>query len=243
MGATSGLGRGVAIHLLQQGWTVGAVGRDITKLHEFSSEWGSQVIIRQIDITHNDATEKLNKLIADMGGIDIYFHCSGILPSNERLDTDKEILTVQTNVEGFTRMISTAYRYFRDNKSTGKIAAISSIAGLRGVGQLASYCASKAFDSTYLEAIRQLAAIEKTAVTVIDIRPGWVRTPLLADDKKYLLEMSEQKAVKLITRALLHSRRSNTIGLRWRIITTIERLVPSSIWQKLNLNRMLMREK
>ena len=243
MGATSGLGRGVALHLLQQGWTVGAAGRDITKLQELSNEWGSKVIIRQIDITHTDASVKLIKLIEDMGGIDIYFHCSGILPPNEKLEADKEMLTVQTNVDGFTRMISAAYRYFRDSKSVGKIAAISSIAGVRGIGQLASYCASKAYDSTYLEAIRQLANVDKTAIDVIDIRPGWVRTPLLSDDKKYLFEMPEKKAVKLIAGALLHSRRSNIIGLRWRIITTIERLVPSAIWQRLDLNRLLMRGK
>ena len=235
LGATSGLGRGVAETLLRKGWTVGVAGRDEARLAELATEWPGKVVARAIDITDKNAAQSLVRLIQDMGGVDIYFHCSGILPSNSELAEDDELLTVSTNVEGFTRMISAAYRYFRSTRLPGKIAAITSIAGIRGVAGLASYCASKSYDSTYLEALRQQANAEKLPVSIVDIRPGWVRTPLLDSDKKYTFEMSADKAVRLIVDALLHSSRGRVIGARWRFLCAIERIVPGFIWQRVNL--------
>lgn len=224
MGATSGLGRALAARFLEVGWHVGAAGRNCARLESLARDWPGMVTTRQIDITSADAASRLASLIDDTGGMDIYLHCSGVLPYNLDLSEEKELLTVDTNVAGFTRMISAAYRYFRDNAAPGKIAAISSIAGIRGIWQLASYCASKSYDSAYLEALRQRAHAERLPLKVVDIKPGWVRTPLLEEGRKYRLEMTLDKAAELIFRAVLKSDGPTIIGFRWRLLCALERM-------------------
>ncbi len=237
MGATSGLGLGLAEKYLQEGWSVGACGRNLDRLSELSARWPGKVIVRKIDITCANAADELLRLIEDMGGMDVYFHCSGVLPFNSSLDETKELMTVRTNVEGFTRMVSAAYRHFRDSNRAGKIIAITSIAGVRGVAQLASYCASKAYDSTYLEALRQMSVEQHLPLDIIDIRPGWIRTPLLAGDKRYFMEMTEEKAVNLIYKVAQRSRRGAIIGARWRLACALERIVLRCIWERLRLRQ------
>lgn len=229
VGATSGLGLNIAKRFIADGWQVGAVGRNVKALEQLRATAPAQVRTAVIDITADDAADKLRAIIDSMGGVDIYFHCSGILRESNPIDT------VATNVGGFTRMVNAAFGYFRKTRSAGRLVAISSIAGTRGLGDLPCYSATKAYDSTYLEALRQLADKEKLPLRVVDIRPGWTRTPLLDADKHYLLEMDEHTVCNGIYRAILHARRTAIIGLRWQILCTIQRHLPAFIWQRLHL--------
>ena len=229
VGATSGLGLNIAGRFIAEGWRVGAVGRNVEALGRLRELAPDRVQTAVIDITAADAAEKLLALIETMGGIDIYFHCSGILR-----ESDPQA-TVATNVGGFTRMVSAAFGYFRRTRSAGRLVAISSIAGTRGLGDLPCYSATKAYDSTYLEALRQLADKEKLPLRVVDIRPGWTRTPLLDDNKHYLLEMDRQTVCRGIFRAILRARRTAIIGLRWQLLCTLQRHLPAPLWQRLHL--------
>jgi len=83
-------------------------------------------------------------------------------------------------------MIGCAYRYFA-NKGGGHIACITSIAGTKGLGPAPAYSATKAMQNTYLQALEQLAACKHHNIHFTDIRPGFVATPLLKDDKYPLL--------------------------------------------------------
>ena len=72
---------------------------------------------RQIDVTKEDAPTELQKLIEELGGMDLYFHSSGIGWENVALDADKELKTVETNGVGFVRMVSAAYNWFAEQKA------------------------------------------------------------------------------------------------------------------------------
>ena len=63
-------------------------------------------------MTAEDAADRLEELIRDLGGMDIFLLSSGIGNQNKYLDTSIEQVTIQTNVTGFTRMVLAAYRYF-----------------------------------------------------------------------------------------------------------------------------------
>ena len=132
-------------------------------------------------------------------------------------------------------MCETAYHYFETSREPGRLVAISSIAGFRGLEMLPAYSASKAYDSVLLEALRQRSDGRNLPLRVVDIKPGWTRTPLLADDKHYMLEMDTETVADLIFKASLKAKRSVVIGLRWKLITSLERLVPSCIWQKIHI--------
>lgn len=237
MGATSGLGRGVAERFISEGWTVGVAGRNKKALESLEALAPERVFAGAIDILSDSASEQMAELIQRMGEMDIYLHCSGILRADdESMPTSEEVLTVETNAVGFTRMVGTAYKYFESCGHNGRLVAISSIAGVRGLESLPAYSASKAYDSTLLEALRQRSRRDKLPLKIVDIKPGWTRTPLLNSGRKYLLEMDADRVIKSVYKATLHANRSVTIGLRWKILTTLERLVPAWIYERIHLN-------
>lgn len=104
MGATSGIGMEVAKLLAAKGWQVGIAGRRIERLQALISQ-GGITCYQQIDVTSPDAPAQLLELIDKLGGMDLYFHSSGIGWQNNTLDIEKELKTVETNGLGFTRMI------------------------------------------------------------------------------------------------------------------------------------------
>lgn len=109
MGASSGMGYEVAKILLKDGWQIGVAARRVDKLSELSKEFPEQVLTEEIDVTDEDAPRKLLSLIERMGGVELYFHVSGIGKQNPELEETIEMNTVRTNALGFTQMIDTIY--------------------------------------------------------------------------------------------------------------------------------------
>lgn len=239
MGATSGLGEALAKRFIAEGWIVGVAGRNKQALEMLKALAPNRVFVSVIDILEEGATGFLQNLIDTCGGMDIYLHCSGIALLNDEYSIENEVRIAETNAVGFTQMVCTAYRYFSDSQHPGRLVAISSVAGIRGLEILPAYSASKSYDSTLLEALRQRAHGAKLPLRIVDIRPGWTRTPLLDSSKHYMWEMDAGKASELIFHAVLKARRSATIGLRWRMLTAIERLVPGWLWEKLHIQIIL----
>lgn len=235
MGATSGLGRALAERFIQNGWTVGAAGRKTEALDELKNIAPDRIRTARIDILSEDATDLLSDLIRRCGGMDIYLHCSGIALLDSAYSIENEVRIAETNAVGFTRMVTSAYNYYESTRNPGRLVAISSIAGIRGLEALPAYSASKSFDSTLLEALRQRADSQKLPLRIVDIKPGWTRTPLLAKDKHYLWEMDSDTVTDMIYKASLTAHRSKIIGLRWKLLTTLEKCVPSFIWEKLHI--------
>lgn len=149
IGATSGIGREVALQLAEKGWLVGIAGRRTDLLREVQRQApeGRIACLRQIDITKDDASDLLQEMISEMGGMDLYFHSSGIGWQNTTLDIDKELQTVATNGMGFVRMVATAYRWMAGNHKKGHIACITSIAGTKGLGAAPAYSSTKRFQN------------------------------------------------------------------------------------------------
>lgn len=230
MGATSGIGLAVAQKLARNGHKVGVAGRKINVLKELKKEFPDNVEYEQIDITKEDAPEKLKTLINKLGGMDTYFHISGVYYDNPELDIDKEITTVETNAVGFARMTSSAYKYFRDTRRPGHIAAITSVAGTRGMGPLASYSSTKKFGQAYLEALQQLAHLQNLKIKFTDIRPGWIRTPLMSPDQEYPLTMKLSYAGPLIIDALNSKKSAVYVDWRWEALIRLCQLIPRCLW-------------
>ena len=132
MGATSGIGLEVARLFHQQRHIIAIAGRRMDNLQRISTELAN-CPYAQIDVTDTQAPTRLQELIEDLGGMDIYLHVSGIGKQNRQLDTDVELATVETNALGFTRLVNHACHYFR-TQGSGHIAAVSSIAGTKGLG-------------------------------------------------------------------------------------------------------------
>ena len=240
MGATSGIGRRVAEDFARMGWLVGASGRNVDALKELEAEFPDNVVWEAIDVTHKDCVKKFFELVGRMDGMDVMLFNSGVGYENEALDMGKEIRTVETDVVGFTRIVSAAYRYFRDlERATGErgghIAAVTSVASTRGIAQMASYSASKRFQRTYLEALEQLSHRQDAGIKFTEIRPGWTDTPLLNPERVYPLTMSVDYVAPLIEAAIVKGKRVATIDWRWKAICAVWQLIPRSWWVNMNI--------
>ena len=233
MGATSGIGLEVARLFHKQGHTVAIAGRRLENLKHISTELDN-CPYAQIDVTDTQAPARLRKLIECLGGMDIYLHVSGIGKQNRQLDTDVELATVETNALGFTRLVNHAWHYFR-TQGSGHIAAVSSIAGTKGLGAAPSYSATKRYCNTYLEALAQLASMQGLNIHFTDIRPGFVNTELLSDSFHYPMMMQPLPVARQIVKGILARKRVVTIDWRFRLLVFFWRLIPSCLWVRLKI--------
>ena len=234
MGASSGIGHEVARLMIERGWTVGVAARRVDKLEDLRTCAPERVFTAQIDVTDTHAEEALCKLIDRMEGLDLYFHAAGIGWKNPTLQAEKELMTMQTNAMGFTRMVDAAYRYFAENGG-GHIACITSIAGTKGLGPAPAYSATKAMQNTYLQALEQLAATKQLNISFTDIRPGFVDTPLLTGSNRLPMLMNAENVAKSIMKAIDKKRHISVIDWRWCILTALWRQIPNWIWRKMKL--------
>lgn len=229
IGASSGIGLEVARLLKQEGWALGVAARRVELLQAIGD-----VEVAKIDVTTEDATERLRKLIEKIGGMDLFFYASGIGKQNRELKEDIELATINTNAMGFTRMIGEAYRYFAE-QGKGHIAAITSIAGTKGLGPAPSYSATKAMQNVYLQALEQQANARGLKIRFTDIRPGFVDTALLAGDFHYPMLLKPQKVAQEIVYATNHRQHIRIIDWRYRLLTALWRRIPRCVWRIIKL--------
>ncbi len=232
IGATSGLGREVALIYIAQGWKVGIAGRREAELEALRAAYPEQVSAQALDVTKEDAPEKLQALIKQVGGMDVFLLSSGIGKQNYTLETGLELATAATNVEGFIRMTNAAYHYF-EKQGHGHLAVISSIAGTKGLGAAAAYSATKGFQNIYMDALDQLARMQKLNIRFTDIRPGFVATPLLNNQKKYPMLMDAPIVALDIVSAIEKKKRVAIIDWKFRLLVGFWRLIPKWIWLRL----------
>jgi short-subunit dehydrogenase len=233
IGATSGIGREVAKLYIAQGWQVGIAGRRAEELESLRKEAPEQVFSEVLDVTLEDAPCRLQSLIDKVGGMDIFLLSSGIGKQNPTLTPDIELKTAATNVEGFIRLTTAAWHFF-EKQGYGHIAAISSIAGVKGLGIAPAYSATKRFQNTYLDALDQLAHMNGLNIRFTDIRPGFVATPLLKDDN-YPLLMKAPQVAQSIVKAIQQKKRIVVIDWRYRILVFFWKLIPHWIWVRLKV--------
>ncbi len=267
MGATSGIGMEVASLLAQRGWQVGIAGRRIDRLEEVKrntnllisespkASKGEIACYQQIDVTSPEAPSLLLKLIEKLGGMDLYFHSSGIGWQNNSLDIEKEMKTVETNGLGFVRMVDTAFNWFakqsqeqdkgqelsqEQNSDKGKgndtyrIACITSIAGTKGLGAAPAYSATKRFQNHYLECLTQQAHMHHLPIAITDIRPGFVKTDLIAGSN-YPLQLTPQEVAQQIVNAIERGKTVKTIDWKYSILVSLWRMIPRWIWTRLTI--------
>lgn len=235
VGATSGIGLEVARLLSKKGWQIGIAGRRKHLLDAIQKDLGQGCQTKVLDVIREDASTLLTEFIEEMGGMDLYIHCAGIGFNNQELEKWKEVDTIQTNALGFVRMMNAVFHYFCQ-KGEGRIAAITSIAGIRGLGAAPAYSASKRMQSTYLEALRQLSAIKRKDIHITDIKPGFVDTDLIKEGT-YPMKMNAAFVAREVLWAISHNRRSIVVDWKFRIIVFFWKLIPTWLWVRLPIGR------
>ncbi len=237
VGATSGIGMEVAKVLGEQGWSIGIAGRRTELLEQLQRQHANIVAHRCIDVNKREATTELEALIEEMGGMELYFHSSGIGFQNPALDIEKEVNTALTNVVGVTRMLNAAFKYFQAHpEKEGHIAVISSIAGTKGLGAAPAYSSSKRYVNHYLECLTQLCSIKGIShIRIHDIRPGFVRTALLGDGNPYPMQLEPRPVAEEIVKGINGNRSIITIDWKYRVLVFFWRMIPRWLWVRLKI--------
>jgi short-subunit dehydrogenase len=232
IGATSGIGKGLAQILVDNNYKVGITGRRTELLEELKSQNPNSYFIRTFDITNTkEINENLDALTTELGGLDLLIISSGTGDENQNLDFKIEKRTVDTNVTGFTCVADWTFNYFQKQKY-GHLVAISSIAGLRGSRQAPAYNATKAYQINYIEGLRQRANKLKTSIFVTDIRPGFVDTEMAKGEGLFWV-MPVDKAVVQIYKAVRNKKKVVYITKRWGLIASVLKRIPRIIYDRM----------
>jgi short-subunit dehydrogenase len=231
-GASSGIGKSLALLYAKKGYLVGICGRRENNLEYIAKKYPGKVFYTVFDINNtSNNTKKLNELIGKIGGMDICIHCAGTGEMNEGLDFEIENRTIATNVSGFVSVVDHVYKFFAA-QGFGQIAVISSIAGIRGNRSAPAYYASKAFQSNYLEGLRQKSNHSKLPITITDVRPGFVDTAMAQGQDKFWVCTPEKAAIQ-ICKAVTSKKEVVYISKRWILIAMLLKVVPNFFYKKL----------
>lgn len=227
IGASSGLGRALSEIYAQDGHTVVATGRRLLLLEELKQKHPKNIDIFQQDVNNFEQNKQiLAKILNGYNKIDIVIHCAGIGEENPDLDWEIEQKTIQTNVLASAQVYGLVYNLFK-TQGFGHLAAISSIAALRGNRHAPAYFASKAFQANYLESLYlKTKEIKNGKVYISDIRPGFVDTKMALGNEIFWL-VPLPKAAKQIYSAIRQKKQRVYISHRWVFISFVLKIVPS----------------
>lgn len=232
IGASSGIGRELVKELLRNHYVVGAMARRFQLLNDLCKNRQDLVYVKEVDVTNTtSAMKKLEELIIDMGGVDLIVLCAGVGENNPTLGWLVEEMTIKTNVTGFAAMANVSMKHFME-QGQGHLVAISSVAALRGGRASPAYNASKAFESSYLEGLRQKAMKSRLAITISDIRPGYVKTVMAKGDGVFWATNPDE-AARQIYQAIKRKKPIAYITHRWMLIAYLLKVIPRFIYERL----------
>jgi short-subunit dehydrogenase len=232
IGATSGIGRGLAKILMENNYKVGIVGRRTELLLSLKNENPEFYFSKAVDITDTEKSiQQLEELITELGGLDLLVISSGVGDLNEQLNFEIERRAIETNVIGFTCIADWAFNFFEKQKS-GHLVAISSVGGLRGSRQGPAYNATKAYQINYLEALRQKSTNLKQPIYVTDIRPGFVETDMAKGNGQFWVASVEKAALQIFA-AIEQKKKIAYITKRWQLIATILKRIPRPMYDRM----------
>ncbi|WP_312601894.1 MULTISPECIES: SDR family NAD(P)-dependent oxidoreductase [Pseudomonas] len=224
--ASSGMGEALARRLVTEGWRVGLAARRAERLQALAQELGDHAIICPLDLMEIDeARIALKGFIQQVGHVELVVISAGTGHVNPDLNWQLDEETIAVNALGFAAMAQIAMKHFIAQRQ-GHLVGISSIAKLRANGGATAYCASKAFVSTYLDGLRDLARHHKLLVTVTEACPGFVNTDMLKVDKPFWVATPE-KAADCIYAAIRTRTKHVYVTRRWGLIGRLLRLLPS----------------
>jgi short-subunit dehydrogenase len=231
IGASSGIGEALARELNRDGWHLGLLARRLDRLEALRETLAPETVVRGLDVTQPDAAAILEQVIDELGGVELVIVSAGTGHLNHDLQWEPDLDTVTVNVLGFMTVAQTAMRHFLA-RGRGHLVGISSVAALRGNREAAAYSASKAFQSVYLDGLRDLARHSGFPIAVTEVQPGFVDTAMMKTDPplspmvRRLLVASPAKAAQQILRAVQRRKKHAYITKRYAVVAFVFKLLP-----------------
>jgi len=176
-GASSGIGKALAIKFSKEGWNVAISARRENLLEEIAKS-NNNIYPFPLDVTNSEKCKSIfESVIKKTGEINISVFCAGIHDpkSEKKLNIEKIREIMEVNFFGTVNSINAIYDYYKEKKS-GQISIVSSVAGYRGLPAAGAYCASKSALSSFAESL--YFDLKRFNVRVSLVNPGFIKTPM-----------------------------------------------------------------
>ena len=186
-GASSGIGKALAIKFANEDWQVAASARRENLLHDLQNS-NANIHSFPLDVKNETEVQKVfQNIINKFETINIAVFCTGIHDpeSEKKLNSEKIREIMETNFFGTLNCIMSVNKYFKE-KQSGHISIVSSVAGYRGLPAASGYCASKAALTSLAESL--YFDFKRYNVRVSLISPGFIKTPM-TDKNKFPMPM------------------------------------------------------
>jgi short-subunit dehydrogenase len=222
-GASSGIGKGLALQIAANGARLGLIARREEVLEEIVAEikaHNGTATAASADVRDAAAVQSAtDRIRAELGPIDIMIANAGIGVTDHaaNLNPHKVAEVMDINMLGAVNSVAAVLPEMV-SRGRGQLVAISSLAGYRGLAKSAAYCASKAALSSFFESLR--IDLRHSGVTVTVIYPGFIKTPLTAGrhaKMPYLMELDD--GVRKILTAIEKGKRS--YAFPWQLATVV----------------------
>jgi short-subunit dehydrogenase len=236
-GASTGIGRALALQLAEEGCAVGLLARRKELLDEVASEAhrrGVRAAVADCDVTDRQAVyQAVGKLRGDLGPIDLLVANAGVgdpTPA-ERFDVARVEHMYRVNVLGALYAIAAVLPEMLE-RGRGHIVGISSLASYRGFPRSSTYCATKAALRIQLEGLR--VELAPRGVFVTTICPGFVRTPMTEKNLLYMPFLLEPAvAARKIVAAIRRRRRVYNFPWQTALLVWLLAHLPNWLYDRL----------
>ena len=227
VGASSQLSREIAKQLSDQNVELILLAQDPSMLYDFVQNLPYKAQVAALDIENTSTLiQQLETVWHAHNGVHLVLVNTGLNSYDPSLPWQPEQDIIDVNVRGFAAICNTAFRLLRE-QGYGQLAAINSIAGLRG-GPSVAYHASKAFGQNYLEGLSMHAQRLKLPITITDIQLGLLDKAAMQQSKLWLTPLPQ--VAQQIIRALQKGKRRVYVTKRWRLIAWLTKFLPEFIY-------------
>jgi short-subunit dehydrogenase len=222
-GASSGIGRALAVELGRRGARLGLVARreeELLKTAEAVERAGGRALAVAADVRDAEAVKSAAARVRELWGrVDVLVANAGMSSTTggTRLQAAEAGDVIAVNVIGVVNTVAAVLPDMVE-RGEGHLVAISSLAAYRGMPKSGAYSASKAAVSTFFESLR--VDLRRSNIHVTVIHPGFIRTPMTANRKTklpFLLEVDD--AACRIIRAV--ERRARTYAFPWQLAAVV----------------------
>jgi short-subunit dehydrogenase len=239
-GASSGIGRALALRLGRLGARVGLVARRRQLLEETSAairQYGGTAAFAEADVSHREQMQSSARTIRDeLGPIDILIANAGVGTPTllDPLNIQDVERMFKVNVFGVIYAIEAVLPEMLKRKS-GRIAAVSSMAAFKGLPGESAYCATKAALNVYLEGLRIQTRAHGISVTTAC--PGFVHTPMTAvNDFHMPFAISADRAADEILHALRKRKKTHSFPRRMHWLMRLVSWLPDWVLARVMAN-------
>ena len=236
-GASSGIGRDLAVLLASYGSRVALVARRAAMLEEVKNECereGGEALVFVGDVTDAAAMAHVcDEVFSKWGFADIVIANAGVggLNPADNFSLDVHRKVVEINCIGIANTLMPFVQSMVERRA-GRLVGVSSLAAFRGLPNAASYSSTKSMQMVFLESLR--VDLRKHGIAVSSIHPGFVESPMTEHDEFPMPFMMKTRASSLlIAKAIMKRKALYMYPWQMRVVTFFNKRLPRCIYDRL----------